>query len=181
MLADDFEGRHFSSKDTILIYLMNEYGTMVKRLAFSYVKDTSLAEDIAQEVFIAAYKNLDAFKGESSYKTWIYRIAINRSKDMVKSKAFQMVSLSTIINPFKKSSTSTEVEVIRRENSNKVLECILSLPIKYREIIYLFYYEELKIHEIHQITQINTETIKSRLRRGKQLLKNKLSAEDLQI
>jgi RNA polymerase sigma-70 factor, ECF subfamily len=112
MLADDFEGRHFSSKDDILIYLMNEYGTMVKRLAFSYVKDTSLAEDIAQEVFISTYKNLDSFKGESSYKTWIYRIAINRSKDMVKSKAFRMVSLSTIINPFKKSSTSTEVEVI---------------------------------------------------------------------
>lgn len=180
MLAD-FEGRHFSNKDDILIYLMNEYGTMVKRLAFSYVKDISLAEDIAQEVFIAAFKNLDSFKGESSYKTWIYRITINRSKDMVKSKAFRMVSLNHIINPFKKSSTSTEVEVIRKENNNKVVAAIFTLPVKYREIIYLFYYEDLKIHEIHQITHINTETIKSRLRRGKQLLKNKLSAEDLQL
>ncbi|MGG3563288.1 sigma-70 family RNA polymerase sigma factor [Neobacillus rhizosphaerae] len=181
MLSDYVEGRHLSNKDDILIDLMNEYGTMVKRLAFSYVKDKSLAEDIAQEVFISAYKNLNSFKGNSSYKTWIYRIAINRSKDMVKSKAYRMVSLSHIINPFKKSSISTEVEVIRRENTNKVVECILTLPVKYREIIYLFYYEDLKIHEIHQITNINTETIKSRLRRGKQLLKNKLSAEDLQI
>ncbi|MDR6121293.1 RNA polymerase sigma-70 factor (ECF subfamily) [Bacillus sp. SLBN-46] len=181
MVADFFEGRQFSNKDDILIYLINEYGTMVKRLAFSYVKDKSLAEDISQEVFIAAYKNLDSFKGGSSYKTWIYRITINRSKDMVKSKSFRMVSLSNIINPFKKSSTSTEVEVIRKENNNNVVECILALPVKYREIIYLFYYEDLKIHEIHHITNINTETIKSRLRRGKQLLKNKLSAEDLQI
>jgi RNA polymerase sigma factor (sigma-70 family) len=82
MVADFFEGRQFSNKDDILIYLINEYGTMVKRLAFSYVKDKSLAEDFSQEVFIAAYKNLDSFKGESSYKTWIYRITINRSKDI---------------------------------------------------------------------------------------------------
>jgi RNA polymerase sigma-70 factor, ECF subfamily len=180
MLAD-IEGRHSSNKDELLIYLINEYGTMVKRLAFSYVKDKSLAEDITQEVFISVYKNLDAFKGQASYKTWIYRITINRSKDMVKSKSFSMISLNNIINPFKKSSTSTELEVIRKENNNKVAESVLTLPVKYREIIYLFYYEDLKIHEIHDITNINTETIKSRLRRGKQLLKNKLSAEDLQI
>jgi RNA polymerase sigma-70 factor, ECF subfamily len=170
----------FLKKDELIISLMEKYGDIVKRLAFSYVKDESLAEDITQDVFLKCYMNIDSFKGASSYKTWIYRITINCSKDMVKSKFFSsVISINKIKNPFKKYITSTESEIIQKEINNRIAECVLSLPVKYREIIFLYYFGDLKIQEINHITNINIETIKSRLKRGKAILKEKLNMEDL--
>jgi RNA polymerase sigma-70 factor, ECF subfamily len=66
-------------KEYILADLMDAYGDIVKKIAFTYVKDINLAEDIAQDVFVNCYHHLDSFKQHSSYRTWIYRIAVNRS------------------------------------------------------------------------------------------------------
>ncbi|WP_257988185.1 sigma-70 family RNA polymerase sigma factor [Bacillus sp. V33-4] len=73
------------SREDRLVWLMEEYGKSVVRLAYTYVRQKQLAEDIAQEVFIKCYKNLNMFRNESSYKTWIYRITVNKCKDVMKS------------------------------------------------------------------------------------------------
>ncbi len=169
-----FSGKEeFDSKEGILNELMDSYGDMVKKLAFTYVKDINLAEDIAQDVFISCYNNLHQFKENSSYKTWIYRIAINRSKDVLKSNAYKRFL------PFKKFSItsrekSPELKVIDKSTQKTVTKSLMNLPSKYREILYLFYYEELKLREISEITNLKEATVKTRLSRGKQLLKKEL-------
>jgi RNA polymerase sigma factor (sigma-70 family) len=77
------------SKEDQIVWLMEEYGDMVIRLAFTYVKQKQLAEDISQEVFISCYKNLTTFQNKSSYKTWIYRITVNKCKDLLRSWSFK--------------------------------------------------------------------------------------------
>ena len=168
------------SKEKILTQLMDDYGDMVKKLAYTYVKDMNLAEDITQDVFINCYHNLHIFKENSSYKTWIYRITVNRSKDVLKSNAYKRVL------PFKKfnltsKEKSPELSVIDKSTYNSVADSLLVVPSKYREILYLFYYEELKMIEISEITSLKEATIKTRLRRGKQLLKKELERRKIEL
>ncbi|UYZ22304.1 sigma-70 family RNA polymerase sigma factor [Mesobacillus jeotgali] len=169
-----FSGEEESaSKEEILIKLMDSYGDMVKKLAFTYVKDINLAEDITQDVFISCYNNLHLFRENSSYKTWIYRIAINRSKDVVKSNAYKRIL------PFKKFTVTSrektpDLKLIDKNTHTTVTESLLNLPSKYREILYFFYYEELKLREISEITSLKEATVKTRLSRGRQLLKKEL-------
>lgn len=169
-----FSGEEESaSKEEILTKLMDSYGDMVKKLAFTYVKDINLAEDIAQDVFISCYNNLHLFRENSSYKTWIYRIAINRSKDVVKSNAYKRIL------PFKKLAVTSrektpELKLIDKSTNNTVTKSLMNLPSKYREILFFFYYEELKLREICEITSLKEATVKTRLNRGKQLLKKEL-------
>lgn len=172
-------GFHFSgkeepaSKEELLNELMDSYGDMVKKLAFTYVKDINLAEDIAQDVFISCYNNLHEFKGNSSYKTWIYRVAVNRSKDVLKSNAYKRIL------PFKKviltsKEKTPELKIIDKSTQNILTKSLMNLPPKYREILFFFYYEELKLKEISEITSLKEATVKTRLSRGKQLLKKEL-------
>lgn len=64
------------SKEERVEWLMNEYGENIARLAFTYMKNEQLSEDIAQEVFLKCYEHLDNFRNESSYKRWLYHLAI---------------------------------------------------------------------------------------------------------
>ncbi len=169
-------------KESAISYLIDAYGDMLKRLAFSYVKDINLTEDVIQDVFISCYNNLDSFNGESSYKTWLYRITINRSKDVRKTKFFRDVQpFNSLKKHIRTNEISAELLLIDKEKSNRVTELVLTLPAKYREIIYLYYYEDLKIQEIHKLTTISQDTIKTRLRRGRIMLKRKLEKEHLDI
>jgi RNA polymerase sigma-70 factor, ECF subfamily len=76
------------SDDELFIKLVDLYGDMVKRVAFTYVRDIKMAEDIVQDVFIKCYNNLAHFQGKSTYKTWIYRITINHRKDVMRKRFF---------------------------------------------------------------------------------------------
>ncbi len=160
--------------------LMDTYGDMVKKIAYTYVKDMNLAEDIAQDVFVNCYNHLELFKENSSHKTWLYRIAVNRCKDVLKSNAYKRFL------PFNKISARSyektpEVKVIEDSTNKGVTNALMSLPPKYREVLFLFYYEELKIKEISDIINLNESTIKTRLRRGKLLLKKELERRRIEL
>lgn len=152
--------------------LIDSYWISVKKLAFTYVKDWDLAEDITQEVFIKSYKSLDQFRRDSSYKTWLYKITVNRCKDEVKSKWFKTLWISEDLKEkVGKKIASAEQSYISRIEEAELSELVLSLPTKYREVIILYYYEELKLEEIKDLLKLNMSTIKTRLRRGKMILK----------
>ena len=72
-----------------LEYLMRRFGPQVQRIAYYYLRDLYLAEDVAQEVFYRVYRDLDKFRGESSYYTWIYRITVNLCRDYLRSAALR--------------------------------------------------------------------------------------------
>lgn len=158
-------------KDFILEKLMIEYGDELVRLAFSYVKDTEIAKDMVQNMFIKCYQNLDSFRFDAQIKTWLYRITINECKDYLKSWNYKMVHVRSFINETARSILpSTEKTVIDKYNNEEMKLNIFSLPKVYREVIYLHYYESLKTEEIADVLDIPVNTVKTRIRRGKQRL-----------
>ncbi len=152
--------------------LMREYGQSVLWLSYSYVRDKNLAEDITQDVFISCYKKLDTFREESSIKTWIYRITTNRCKDVMKSKAYKYkkITQSLFDHYFSKDGTPEDL-LIKKSEEKEISLKVLALPLKYREVIFLYYFENLKIEDISTLLSINANTVKTRLHRGRELIK----------
>lgn len=162
-----------------LVWLMEEYGDMVIRLAFTYVKQKQLAEDISQEVFISCYKNIDKFQNKATYKTWIYRITVNKCKDVLRSWSFKNLFYNHFISSLLMKGLSTETKMIAKEEKGIIFEKVLTLPIKLREVIILHYYEDLSINEIAELISLNSNTVKTRLYRGRSLLKNLFEKENI--
>lgn len=165
------------SSDEILNQMMNDYATDLKRIAFLYVNDILDCEDIIQEVFISCYQKLPSFRHECSYKTWLIRITINKCKDYNKRWSIRNLiykkNISSVL-----TAPSAEAQFINEQTSKSMVEQIAKLPTKYKEVLILYYYQQLTMAEISEILNINFNTIKSRLLRGKKILQNRLERID---
>lgn len=164
-------------REVLMDEIMSRHGQDILRLVYSYVNNKELAEDLTQDIFVKCYKSLHTYKGKSSLRTWLWRIAINHCKDFLKSWYNKNVVISEE-QPITHRTTKEMVEevVIQKEEDDQLIAAIMTLPIKYREVIYLFYYEELLIKEIAVVTEASGNTVKTRLRRAKELLKERLEA-----
>ena len=154
--------------------LIREYGNDVLRTAYMYVKDLHVAEDIFQEVFIKVYKNLSAFIGNSSIKTWIIRININTCKDYLKSAYTRKVVPMTEYQEDKVAAESDFEEVEKQDTNHLIKESVLSLPAKYRDVVLCVYFNDMSIAEAAKTLNIAEGTAKSRLSRARQKLKDVL-------
>lgn len=157
------------NREEKLKWLMNTYGNDVIRIAFTYLKQKELAEDVAQDVFIKCYEKMDSFRNDSSYKTWLIRITVNRCKDVLKSWHYK----NLFFTDFFKHNHQT-VSANDHHEDELISLHVLKLPIKQREVIILFYYQNLSIEEISDLLEINANTVKTRLHRGRQKLKESL-------
>ncbi|WP_226641451.1 sigma-70 family RNA polymerase sigma factor [Mesobacillus subterraneus] len=155
--------------------IMNKYGQEILQLSFSYVKNKQIAEDLTQEIFVKCYKSLHTYSGKSKFRTWLWRIASNHCKDYLKSWYNKNV-FTTDYQPIYDSLRSDSVEqtVIQEEQDDQLASAVMELPVNYREVIYLFYFEEMSIKEISLVTEVKENTIKTRLKRAKELLKERL-------
>lgn len=155
--------------------IMTDYGQAILQLAYSYVKNNAIAEDLTQEIFIKCYKNFHTFQHHSNVKTWLWRIAINHCKDYLRSWHHRKVLL-TYENEVEPASEQDHVEqvVIQLNDDNELINAVLQLPLKFREPIYLHYFEEMSIKEIESLIGVKQNTIKTRMRRAKALLKESL-------
>ena len=88
-LLGERETENEYEKNELLRELIDDYAERIKRLAYTYVKNWAVADDITQDVFISCFKNIVHFRGDSSYKTWLFKITVNRCKDYLKSKWFR--------------------------------------------------------------------------------------------
>lgn len=152
--------------------LIRDYGNDVLRTAYMYVKDVHVAEDIFQDVFIKVYKNISAFEGNSSIKTWIIRITINTCKDYLKSAYKRKV---VPMMDFRKNEITSEQEydaVEKRDTNHLIKESVLFLPAKYRDVVLCVYFNEMTIAETAKALNIAEGTAKSRLSRARQKLKD---------
>jgi len=164
--------------ETIIDELMIDYGQDILQLVMQYVHNLSVAEDLTQEIFVKCYRALPTFQFNSSMKTWLWRISINHTKDYLKSWYAKNVD-ATEDNRIAqvKSGDCVEQQVIRQQQDEELARVVFALPVKYREVIYLCYYEEQSMKEIADVLQLNESTVKTRLRKAKQLLKNRLECE----
>lgn len=154
--------------------LMREYGNDVLRTAYSYVGDKYAAEDIFQETFIKAFRSLDSFRDESSIKTWLIRITINAAKDYLKSAYNKKV---VPMMEFKEDALVSEndfEEVENKDRDAQVRDTVMSLPEAYREVVLCVYYHEMSVAQTAESLGIAEGTVKSRLSRARDMLKNKL-------
>ncbi len=165
-------------KTRLIEEMMDHYGEALMRLAYTYVKDWGKAEDIIQEVFLTCFLKLNTFRGEASLKNWLYRIAINRCHDHVRSWSFKNLIPSNMISKLMNShDPSPEFIAVRNEESHQLRHEILQLPMKYRETFILFYHEDLSIKDISSLLDTKEATTKSRLHRARRLLETRLSEE----
>lgn len=165
-------------KEELIDEIMNRYGQEVLKLVFSYVNNRAIAEDLTQDIFVKCYQSLHTYSGKSKLRTWLWRIAINHSKDFLKSWYNKNV-VTTEEEPLSNTTQKEMIEqaVIQKEEDDQLIAAIMTLPIKYREVIYLFYYEEQPIKEIALLTDVGDNTVKTRLRRAKELLKEQLEVK----
>ncbi|MFN7253401.1 MAG: sigma-70 family RNA polymerase sigma factor [Anaerobacillus sp.] len=167
-------------KDAWLEEVMDEYAERLTKLAYNYLKDWSMAQDVVQEVFVTCYEQFEIIDTIRSLKAWLFRITINKCKDVLRSSLFKKVVVnSNLFSLFTTRDLSPEMNLIKRDEDETLSMCVLSLPIKYREIIILFYYEELSIEEISEMLKLNSNTVKTRLNRGRMKLKNVIEGGEL--
>ncbi|MGS2779238.1 sigma-70 family RNA polymerase sigma factor [Robertmurraya sp. GLU-23] len=154
------------NREEKLKWLMRTYGNDVIRIAYSYLKQKQLAEDVAQDVFIKCYEKMDSFRNESSYKTWLIRITVNRCKDVLKSWSYKNLYITDF---FKSKQTKANLDhtYVVSEDKEDISKKVMELPVKQREVIILFYYEEFSVEEIANLLKTNSSTVKTRLHRGR--------------
>ena len=139
---------------------VTKYSNTVVKTAFSYLKNTSDAEDITQEVFLVLMQKQPVFENEEHLKAWLIKVAVNKCKNHLKSGWFK-----------NNTPITSDISYLPPEQ-NEILSAVLTLDIKYRLPIHLFYYEGYSIKEIAKIMKLPAATIGTRLDRGRKLLKN---------
>lgn len=148
-----------------LVRLMETYEKDMLRMCILLLKDTALAEDVVQETFLKAYRKLDTFRGKSSEKTWLMRIAINNCKDVQKSAWNRLVDRRVTMDDL------PEPIVQPAEENVALIEEILRLPGKERAAILLYYYQGMGVAEMAQALRISNATVSKRLKRARAKLR----------
>lgn len=152
----------YLNKEKYLEMMIEKYSNMVYRLALTRTNTRENSEDVYQEVFLRLARKMPEFKNEEHEKAWLIRVTINCSKNLLNSS-------------FLKNTTEMKEELVfETKERHDIYYAVQDLPVKYRTIIYLFYYEDYKINEISKILKINENTIKSRLSRAREKLKEKI-------
>lgn len=152
--------------------LVNQYQTSLLRTCYLYLRDQAQAEDAAQETFFKAYRNLSAFRGESSEKTWLMKIAINTCHDMRKSSWFRHVDRR--VTP----EMLPEANVPFEEYEEDLMVDVMNLPSKLREVVLLYYYQNMDTNEIAETIGITRSSVSGRLQRARKKLRDILEGMD---
>ena len=153
-------------------YLVDNYKDMIYSLAYKMTKNREEAEEISQDTFIKAYKNLDKFKGDSKFSTWLYRIGYHAALDSIKknkshNNSFEINDIT--FNQIK--SVDNILEGIERKERAKIMNhCLEKLPDEERSIIWMFYYDELSLKEIIEVTDLSEANLKVKLHRARKKL-----------
>jgi RNA polymerase sigma-70 factor (ECF subfamily) len=148
--------------------LVETYQTPLRRLCCVMLKDAHLADDAVQETFLKAYRALNDFRRESSGKTWLTRIAVNTCRDMMRSRWLIHVDRSVDIADLPEESAESDPE------DTELMETVLRLPMKQREAVLLYYYQNLTMQEISEILHITVSNVSRRLESARKALRKQL-------
>lgn len=156
-----------SHPEEVLERWMTAYGTPLFRMCYVMLKDYALAQDAVQDTFIKAYKGLAEFQNAHPFseKSWLNKIAVNTCKDLRRSAWFRWVDRKTAVEDVPQVPAETAQDRL------DLMHAILALPIKYREVILLYYYENIKYEDIAKIIGISVSTVHSRLGKARQRLR----------
>ncbi len=166
--------------------LVKNFENMVYRVAYRFLNHEADASDVAQEVFLKIHNALPRFRGESSLKTWIYAITANTSRNLLRSRTAR--SKFQVFTPMEKGEQGRDpIEnaedmksptALRNVESDElkgaIQRAVQTLPLEYKEAVVLRDFEGLEYEQIAQVMKIGIGTVKSRISRGRSILKNLL-------
>ncbi len=163
------------TNDSFLRYA-EEYADMVFRLAFHYLGNKMDAEDVTQNVLVKLYQRGKPFDSQAHVRNWLVRVTVNECKSLFRAGWRHTESLEelggasappvTLYDPFGHGTSAPE--------EGGTLAAVMRLPAKYRVVIYLYYYEEYDTREIAELLHIPSATVRTRLARGRERLKQDL-------
>ena len=152
----------YTNKNSYLEKMIEKYSNMIYRLALVRTRTKENAEDVYQEVFLRLSKKMPEFESEEHEKAWLIKVTINCSKNLLNSA-------------FLRHTTEMKEEIVfETKERHEIYYAVQELPLKYRTIIHLHYYEGYKINEISKILNMKENTIKSRLARAREKLKERI-------
>lgn len=168
--------------------LVKMHQSKIVNMAYGMLSDREDAFDATQEVFVRVYKNIDSFKGNSSFSTWIYRICVNVCSDMLRKRqrGGNIISINTAYSDDDKEmdicdgAPTPEEYAQLSEKQAAIRTAISKLKDEYRAVITLFDIEGLSYDEISVILKLPSGTVKSRLNRARNALK-KILSENMEL
>jgi len=159
--------------------LMKRYKKAVYFMILKMIRDADDAEDLTMEAFAKAFRNLERFKKDYTFSTWLFRIATNNTIDFIRKKKLKTMSLNNTLSDDSGNSVNIDVEdddnnpqdqFIRSQRIDMVRIFVDKLPAKYRKLVQLRYFDELSYEEIAQELDKPLGTVKAQLHRSRELL-----------
>lgn len=166
---------HLARQGNIFAFqqLVEKYYPVVERFAYQLGNRRDEIEDITQEVFIRVYRFLDQFS-KAKFSTWLYKITLNVTRDMARKRSQHEKRIFKMKQERVEYYPEVESHVVQNEEDRNLHICIQKLDEKYRIPIILYYFHDKKYDEIAEIMSTTLSTVKTRILRGKAMLKKSL-------
>ena len=166
--------------------LVELYRPLIFRFLLASLREPDLAQTLTQECFLKAYRNRSTFRGESSVKTWLTRIAINLQKDYWRNRRIQFwremrtngVDVDLMCDCLPSAERSPEAQLLAREQVAIVWRVVGTLSMRERSVFLLRYVEELELNEIQQCTGLTMGAVKVYLQRAIRKIRVALREDD---
>ena len=172
--------------DRAIAELADKYSTKIYQLAFRYLRNKEDAEEVTQDVLMKVYRKVDAFRGDAALSSWIYRITFNAAMSRLRTARYQrsQEEARQLDNEGQTSQSPTEFadwsnmadeHVLRSQLRRRVLRAILALPAIYRAPVVLRDLHGMSTEEASAMLKVKDQTLKSRLHRGRLILRKQLA------
>lgn len=148
--------------------LMREYGSQLLRLCTMLLRDASLAQDAVQDAFLQAYRRYGTWRGDSSAKTWLTAIAVNVCRDYLRSPWHRHVSMDRDVSDLPGQAADFTFP------DNTVITEVMRLPVRYREVILLRYYQNMKQKDVAAALHLTDRAVRLRLHKANAILSGRL-------
>ena len=175
---DDFEliKMSINGNNDAFSEILLRYKNLVYSIILRMINDTEEANDLAQEVFIKVYKNLDKYQPEFKFSTWLIKISTNSVIDYRRKKKYETVNIDDLDSDLSESNTP-EISYIKKEEKQFIEIALNSLPDMYKIPIILFHKQGFSYQEISDIINEPLSKVKNRIFRGRKILKESLIKE----
>ena len=174
-----------NKEEVALMEMMNLYGDHLLRIAILLVKDRFVAEEVVQDTFVIAFQKIDQLNDVNKLKNWLIIIATNECRRRMRKWSWKHIFLhkedSYEANIVDDSEWQPEQSLLVNFRDTQIHEAIQQIPYKYREVVTLYYFQELTIKEITDAINEKENTVKTRLARGRAQLRKLIEkgGEDL--
>ena len=150
--------------------MIREHQAQLTRLCYALLHDRDLADDAVQETFLKAWRSMASFRGEASMKTWLSRIAVNTCRDMRRSAWLRFTERRVTPEMLPEPAGDDPASDADRE----LTAAVMSLPPRLREVVMLYYFEELSMPEIAGALGVSHQAVSDRLARARRKLRDEL-------